>query len=68
MCYDDKIKKKGLRGARGLHGGRRNAYWFLVGKRDRTRPLAISRFRWEGNSKTDFKEIGLEVLDWIHLA
>ena len=54
MCYDDKLKKKGLREARGLHGGRRNAYWVLVGKPDTTRPLAINRFRWEGNSKTDF--------------
>jgi hypothetical protein len=35
-----------------------------VGKR----PRGICRRKWEDNIKTDFKENGWEVLDWIHLA
>jgi hypothetical protein len=26
------------------------------------------RLRWEDNIKTDLREIGREVVDWIHLA
>jgi hypothetical protein len=26
------------------------------------------RHRWEGNMKIDIKEIGWEIVDWIHLS
>jgi len=32
------------------------------------RPFARRRLRQEGNIKTELKEIGCEVVDWIHLA
>jgi hypothetical protein len=36
---------------------KRNAYAVLVGK---------PRCRWEDNIKTDLKEIGWEVVAWLH--
>jgi hypothetical protein len=47
ICLDDKINKKGKRGARSLNGGRRNAYRFLAGKPDTSTKLAINKFRWK---------------------
>jgi hypothetical protein len=32
------------------------------------RPLGRPRRRWEDNIKMDLREIGLDVVDWIHLA
>jgi hypothetical protein len=46
----------------------RNAYKILVGKSEETRPFGRHRHRWEDNIEMFLKEIGLEVLDWIHLA
>jgi hypothetical protein len=31
-------------------------------------PLGIPKFRWEDNITMDVREIGCEVVDWIHLA
>jgi hypothetical protein len=35
---------------------------------DEKRPLGRPRRKWEDNIKIDFREIGWEVVDWIHLA
>jgi hypothetical protein len=45
----------------------RNSY-ILVGKREGKRPLGRPRRRWENNIKVNLKEIGLEGMDWIHMA
>jgi hypothetical protein len=46
----------------------RNAYSILVGKSEGRRHLVGSRRRWEDNIRMDLREIGWEVVDWIHLA
>jgi hypothetical protein len=46
----------------------RGAYNILVGKPEWRRPLARPRRRWEDNIKMDLGEIGLEDVNWIHLA
>jgi hypothetical protein len=40
----------------------RNAY------KEGKRPLGRLRSRWEGNIRTNFREIGWEGVDWLHLA
>jgi hypothetical protein len=47
-------------------GRMRNAY-ILVGKPEGKRPLRRHRHRWEDN-KMGLSDIGLEGVDWIHLA
>jgi hypothetical protein len=46
----------------------RNAYSILFGKSGDKRPLGRHRHRWEGNIRIYLREIGWEVLDWMHLA
>jgi len=46
----------------------RNAYKILVGKPEGKRPLGRPRRRWEDNIRMDLREIGWEVVYWIHLA
>jgi hypothetical protein len=46
----------------------RNTYKVLVGRPEVKTPLRRSRHRCEDNIKMDLKEIGWEVVDWIHLA
>jgi hypothetical protein len=41
---------------------------FWLKKTDGERPLGIPRHRWEGNIIMDVREIGCEVVNWIHLA
>jgi hypothetical protein len=41
---------------------------FLVGKPEVKRPLGRPRHRWEDNIKMDFREIGIDVANWIKLA
>jgi hypothetical protein len=45
----------------------KNAYKILVGNL-KEEPLWRSNHIWEDNIKMDLKEIGPEVVDWIHLA
>jgi len=45
---------------------RKGAYRVLVGKPERSKPLARSRGRWEDNIKTEIQEIECGV-DWIDL-
>jgi hypothetical protein len=40
----------------------------LVGKTEVKRQLAKPRRRWEDNIRMNLREIGWEVVDWIHLA
>jgi hypothetical protein len=49
-------------------GGMRNTYVILVGKPERKGPLVRPRHRWESNIRMDLREIGLEGVDWIHMA
>jgi hypothetical protein len=46
----------------------RNAYKHLVGKSEGKRPLGRPRHIWENNIKMDLCAIGLEGVNWIHLA
>jgi hypothetical protein len=46
----------------------RNAYNILVGKSDGKISLGRPRRRWKDHIKIDLWEIGLEVVDWMHLA
>jgi len=38
-------------------GDRRGVYRVLVGKSERTRPLGISKLRWEDNIKKNLQEV-----------
>jgi hypothetical protein len=49
-------------------GKRRNVYNILVGKTEGKRPLEILIHKWKDNVIMDLKEIGLEGVDWIHIA
>jgi hypothetical protein len=40
----------------------------LIRKLEGKRPLGRPRRRWEDNIKMDHSEIGLEGVDWVHLA
>jgi len=46
----------------------RNAYKILVGKSEGERPVGRTRLKWEDSIRMDLREIGWEVVDWIHLA
>jgi hypothetical protein len=45
-----------------------HAYIILVRKPEGKRPLQKPRHRWEDNIRLDLREIGWEIVDWIHLA
>jgi hypothetical protein len=47
---------------------KRNVYRVLVGKPEEKRPLGRPRRRLEDNIEMDFKEIGWDGTDWIHLG
>jgi hypothetical protein len=49
-------------------GEMRNSYSILVVKREGKRPLGRRRGRWEDNIRIDFREIGWEDVDWMHLV
>jgi hypothetical protein len=51
-----------------LMGEMRNALRILIGKPEGKRPLGRPRRRWEDNIRMDGRGLGLEVLDWNHLA
>jgi hypothetical protein len=40
----------------------------LVGKPEGKKPLGRPNSRWEENIRMDLREIGWEVVDWIHLV
>jgi hypothetical protein len=49
-------------------GEKVNAYRLLVGRPEGKRPLGTPRRRWVDNIKTNLREIGWDVIDWIILA
>jgi hypothetical protein len=49
-------------------GETRKAYKILVGKPEGNKRLGRRRRRWEDNINMDLREIGLEGVDWTHLA
>jgi hypothetical protein len=46
----------------------RNACRILTREMERKRSLGRHRHRWEDKIRMDLREMGWEVLDWIHLA
>jgi hypothetical protein len=46
----------------------RNSYKTLVGKPGGKRQLGRPWHKWQDHIRKDLKEIGWEVLNWIHLA
>jgi hypothetical protein len=56
-------------GACSTHGEMmRNAYTILIGKAEGKEQLGRPRRKWEDNIRMDLREIGLEGVDWMHLA
>jgi hypothetical protein len=49
-------------------GETRNAYTFLDGKPAREKPVGRPRNRWQNNIRMNLREVGCEVVDWIHLS
>jgi hypothetical protein len=49
-------------------GGKRLAYWLLVGKPEGGRPLGRQRRRWLDNIRMDLVEVGWGDVDWIGVA
>jgi hypothetical protein len=49
-------------------GEGRSVYRVLVGRPEGKRPLGRPRRRWEDNVKMDFREIRIDVANWIQLA
>jgi hypothetical protein len=49
-------------------GEGRGVYRVLVGRPEGKRPLGRLRRRWEGNIKTDLREIGIDGANWIQVA
>jgi hypothetical protein len=45
-----------------------NAYDIWVGISEGKKPLRRPRHRWEDNIRMDLREIGLEGVNWMHLA
>jgi hypothetical protein len=48
-------------------GEMRYAYNIFIGKPEGNKPLKRPRCRWEDNIGMDLREIGLEIVDWMHL-
>jgi hypothetical protein len=49
-------------------GEGKGVYRVLVGRPEDKRALGRPRRRWEDNIKMDFREIGFDGANWIHLA
>jgi hypothetical protein len=49
-------------------GEMRNAYKILVGKPECKKPLRRTRHRGRDNIRMELREIGWEVVDWMHLT
>jgi hypothetical protein len=48
--------------------GDTNSVKYFVGKLEGKRPLGRARHKWEGNMKTDLREIGFGGVEWIYTA
>jgi hypothetical protein len=49
-------------------GEGRGVYRVLVWRPEGKRPLGRPRRRWEDNIKMDLREIGIDGVNWIHVA
>jgi hypothetical protein len=49
-------------------GKERGVYRVVVGRPKGKRPLGRPKHRWEDNIKMDFREIGINGVNWIRLA
>jgi hypothetical protein len=49
-----------------MHG--RDEYKIVVGKCEVKGQIGTLRSKWENNTKTEFKEMGVESVNWVHLA
>jgi hypothetical protein len=63
----NQIEKKVMGRAYSTYGGKRGAYWILVGTPEGRRPLGRPRRTWEDNIKMGLQEVGWGI-DWIELA
>jgi hypothetical protein len=50
------------------HGEGGGVYRVLVGRSKGKIPLGRLRHRWEDNIKMDLMEIGIDGMNWIHMA
>jgi hypothetical protein len=57
-----------MRGKCSTHERDKNAEKILVGKPEGKRPFGRPRRRWKDKIRTDLREVGCKVVDWIHLA
>jgi hypothetical protein len=64
------IKSRRMRWARHVArmGEGKGVYRVLVGRPEGKRPLGRPRHRWEDNIKMDFRETGIDGVNWIWLA
>jgi hypothetical protein len=49
-------------------GEMRYTYNILVGRSEETRPFGRTRHGWKDKIRMDLREIGWEIVDWMHLA
>jgi hypothetical protein len=64
------IKSRGMRWAGHVArmGDGRGVYRIFIGRPEGKRPLGRRRRRWEDNIKMELREIGIDEVNWIHLA
>jgi hypothetical protein len=64
------IKSKRMRWKKHVShiGDMRNAYSILVGKPERKKPLGRTCRRWKNYIRVDLRDIGGEIVDWMHLG
>jgi hypothetical protein len=62
------MKGNEIGGTYSMMGDMRNTYKMSIGKPDGKRPFLIRRRGWEDNTRMNLKEIGLEGVNWTHLA
>jgi hypothetical protein len=55
-------------GSCSTHGRDEKGMQNLVGKPEEKRSLGRPKCRWKDNNRMNLRRIGLEVVDWIHLA
>jgi hypothetical protein len=49
-------------------GEMRIAYKISIEKPEGKRPLGRSKHRWEDNTKMGLRDIGMDVINWIHVV
>jgi hypothetical protein len=66
--HSDKVKEDEMFRAFSTHGRDEKLYTIFIRKPKGKRLFRGHRHRWEGNIRMDFREIGQEDVDWMHLA